>query len=213
MSSCATASIRFGPAYGRQPTTCRPRPTAYGPQPTLSRVNPPTDESSRRRRGATVFICLTALLAGCAGRATPPPTSKHGPTMSKSAQTFSVTAAVVRYQVADVERSVTFYTGQLEFEVEHRSGPVFASLRRGDLRLLLGGPGSSGSRPMPDGRRQEPGGWNRIVLYVDDLTSRMDALRQGGVRFRNDVESGPGGKQILVEDPDGNPIELHENPR
>jgi glyoxylase I family protein len=133
--------------------------------------------------------------------------------MSKTVQTFPVTAAVVRYQVADVERSVAFYTRQLGFQLGHRSGPVFASVSRGDLRLLLGGPGSSGSRPMPDGRRQEPGGWNRIVLYVDDLAAQVDALRQGGARFRNEVETGPGGKQILIEDPDGNPIELHENPR
>jgi catechol 2,3-dioxygenase-like lactoylglutathione lyase family enzyme len=84
---------------------------------------------------------------------------------------------------------------------------------RGDLVLLLGGPGSSGSRPLPDGRRQEPGGWNRIVLYVDDLTATIAALRDAGVRFRNEVERGPGGSQVQIEDPDGNPIELHESPK
>jgi catechol 2,3-dioxygenase-like lactoylglutathione lyase family enzyme len=120
--------------------------------------------------------------------------------------------AVVRYQVSNVDRAITFYE-RLGFELEQRSGAVFASVRRGDLRLLLSGPGSSGSRPMPDGRRQEPGGWNRIVLDVDDLASRIDVLRAAGVRFRNEIESGPGGKQIQIEDPDGNPIEIHEPPR
>ena len=123
------------------------------------------------------------------------------------------TAAVVRYQVTDVERSLRFYTEHLGF----RPGPtprtpVIASVARGDLVLLLGGPESSGSRPMPDGRRQEPGGWNRIVLYVDDMSTTVAALRGAGVRFRSDVVTGPGGTQIQIEDPDGNPIELHESP-
>jgi glyoxylase I family protein len=119
-------------------------------------------------------------------------------------------SAVVRYQAADVERSVTFYTQQLGFGVEQHKGPV-AILKRGDLRLLLSGPASSGSRAMPDGRKQEPGGWNRIVLYVEDLNASIDALRKAGIRFRNEIESGPGGTQILIEDPDGNPIELHQD--
>jgi glyoxylase I family protein len=122
-------------------------------------------------------------------------------------------AAVVRYQILDVERAIAFYTQHLGFEVAHRAGPVFATLSRGALYLLLGGPGSSGSRPLPDGRRQEPGGSNRIVLYVADLGSTIAALRNAGARFRNEVETGPGGKQIQIEDPDGNPIELHEAPR
>lgn len=121
-------------------------------------------------------------------------------------------AAFVRYQVADVDRAVAFYGEQLGFALDQRSGSAFASVSRGALRLLLSGPGSSGSRPMPDGRRQEPGGWNRIVLYVDDLTSRIRSLEAAGVLFRNTVEVGPGGKQIQIEDPDGNPIELHEAP-
>lgn len=125
--------------------------------------------------------------------------------------TSSLTAAVVRYQVADIERSLAFYTEQLGFAFEQRSGSVFASVTRGSLRLLLGGPGSSGSRPMPNGRRQEPGGWNRIVLFVEDLTTQIAALEKAGVRFRNEIETGPGGKQILLEDPDGNPVELHES--
>ena len=118
--------------------------------------------------------------------------------------------AVVRYQVADVERAIAFYVDRLGFHLEHRAGAVFAEVSRGALRLLLSGPGSSGSRPMPDGRRQEPGGWNRIVLYVDALAAQERALREAGVRFRNQTESGPGGLQIQLEDPDGNPIELHE---
>ena len=120
------------------------------------------------------------------------------------------TTAVVRYQILDVNRAVAFYTGQLGFTLEQQAGTVFAMVSRGQLHLLLGGPGSSGSRPMPDGRQQEPGGWNRIVLYVEDLDAKIAALKSAGVRFRNDVEAGPGGKQIQIEDPDGNPIELHQ---
>jgi len=119
----------------------------------------------------------------------------------------------VRYQVSDVERSIAFYTKLLGFEPGERAGSAFASVRRGNLRLVLGGPGSSGSRPLPDGRRQEPGGWNRILLYVDDLASEIERLRAARAQFMNDVEAGPGGKQILLADPDGNPIELHEAPR
>ena len=121
-------------------------------------------------------------------------------------------AAVVRYQIRDVERAIAFYTEHLGFRLTMRAGKVFATVSRGDLRLLLGGPESSGSRPMPDGRRQEPGGWNRIVLYVDDLDAAMASLRGAGARFRNEVEVGPGGSQVLIEDPDGNPIELHQAP-
>jgi glyoxylase I family protein len=118
--------------------------------------------------------------------------------------------ATVRYQVADVERSLAFYTGTLGFRLEQQAGAAFASVLLGNLRLLLSGPGSSGSRPLPGGRQQKPGGWNRVVLYVDDLEERITALRAKGVRFRNEVESGPGGSQIQIEDPDGNPIELHQ---
>ena len=123
------------------------------------------------------------------------------------------TAAVVRYQVRDVNRAIAFYTERLGFNLEQRSGAVFATVSRGDLHLLLSGPESSGARPMPDGRRQEPGGWNRIVLYVESLDATLSALKSGGARFRNEVEVGPGGRQIQVEDPDGNPIELHEAPK
>jgi glyoxylase I family protein len=120
-------------------------------------------------------------------------------------------AAIVRYQVAELDRSVAFYTRHLDFALVFRAGPI-ATIKRGELYMLLSAPGASGGRPMPDGARQEPGGWNRIVLYVDDLAASMAVLETAGVRFRNAVESGPGGKQILLDDPDGNPIELHEAP-
>lgn len=118
--------------------------------------------------------------------------------------------AHVRYQVSDLERSIAFYEGQLGFKLQMRAGSAFAAVLLGRLRLILGGPGSSGSRPMPDGRQQVPGGWNRILLYVDDLDAEIRRLKEQGVPFRNTVEAGPGGKQIQIEDPDGNPIELHE---
>ena len=116
----------------------------------------------------------------------------------------------VRYQVKDVSRSVAFYTRQLGFKLDQQTLPAFAQVSVGDLKLILSGPGASGSRPMPGGHRQEPGGWNRVVLQVTDLQSRIEALKKAGLRFRNEMEDGPGGKQIQVEDPDGNPIELFE---
>jgi glyoxylase I family protein len=119
----------------------------------------------------------------------------------------------VRYQVADVLRSVAFYTTHLAFTLAHQQPPPFAMVTLGPLHLLLSGPGASGSRPLPDGRRQEAGGWNRIVLRVEDLPSRIDALKKAGVRFRNEMEVGPGGRQVQIEDPDGNPIELFEPTR
>jgi len=128
------------------------------------------------------------------------------------ASTTSAAPAVVRYQVRDVARALAFYTTQLGFRLEQHSGPAFASVTLGNLRLLLSGPGSSGARPLPDGRRQEPGGWNRIVLYVDDLEAQIAALTAARVRFRNAIETGPGGSQIQLEDPDGNPLELHQEP-
>jgi glyoxylase I family protein len=125
----------------------------------------------------------------------------------------SATSAVVRYQISDVDGAIRFYTERLGFTLDMRSGDAFARVSRGDLHLLLSGPGSSGSRPLPDGRRQAPGGWNRIVLDVDDLEATIARLRAAGTAFRNEVERGPGGTQIQIEDPDGNPIELHEGPR
>jgi glyoxylase I family protein len=119
----------------------------------------------------------------------------------------------VRYQVRDVSRAVAFYTEHLGFTLEHQQLPAFASVSLDDARILLSGPGASGSRPMPDGRPQEPGGWNRAVLKVADLPRAIDQLRKAGLRFRNEMESGPGGRQIQIEDPDGNPIELFEPAR
>src|SRR5262245_4147537 len=116
----------------------------------------------------------------------------------------------VRYHVKDVARSVTFYTQHLGFTVEHQQLPAFTSVSLGDWHIFLSGPGASGSRPMPSGQRQEPGGWNRIVLRVSDLPGLITDLKSGGVAFRNEMETGPGGRQIQIEDPDGNPIELFE---
>ena len=116
----------------------------------------------------------------------------------------------VRYQVKDVQRSIAFYTGTLGFHLDLQQLPAFGQVSIGDLKLILSGPGASGSRPMPDGRRQEPGGWNRVLLEVKDLEARVAALKNSGLRFRNQIESGPGGKQIQIEDPDGNPLELFE---
>jgi glyoxylase I family protein len=116
----------------------------------------------------------------------------------------------VRYQVTDVAQAAAFYTDHLGFKLEHQQLPAFASVSLGEFRLLLSGPGASGSRPMPEGVSQQPGGWNRVVLRVTDLSAETDALRKAGVTFRNQIETGPGGRQIQVEDPDGNPIELFE---
>ena len=116
----------------------------------------------------------------------------------------------VRYQVRDVARAVAFYTGKLGFKLEHQQLPAFAAVSIYGVNLLLSGPGASGSRPMPDGREQSAGGWNRIVLHVGDLPARITALKSAGLRFRNEMETGPGGRQIQLEDPDGNPIELFE---
>jgi glyoxylase I family protein len=119
----------------------------------------------------------------------------------------------IRYQVKDVARSVAFYTQHLGFKLEHQQLPAFANVSLGGAQILLSGPGASGSRPMPDGRSQEPGGWNRVVLRVEDLPALMDTLKKAGQRFRNEMETGPAGRQIQVEDPDGNPIELFEPAR
>ena len=119
----------------------------------------------------------------------------------------------IRYQVSDVARAVAFYTQHLGFKLQHQHLPAFASVSLGDAQIFLSGPGASGSRPMPDGQRQEPGGWNRVVLQTSDLAACIAAFKQAGVRFRNEMETGPGGRQIQIEDPDGNPIELFEPAR
>src|SRR5688572_10226226 len=150
-----------------------------------------------RLQRAVVAPCVTLAFAGC--------TAHGGSRMNESGGAASapfsagVSAAVVRYQVLDVDRAVAFYTERLGFRLAQRSGPVFATVSRGDLHLLLSGPGSSGSRPMPDGRKQEPGGWNRIVVYVKDIDSTIDALRRAGTRFRNEVEVGQIGRASCRE--------------
>ncbi|HZJ44826.1 MAG TPA: VOC family protein [Pyrinomonadaceae bacterium] len=116
----------------------------------------------------------------------------------------------VRYQVKDVSRSIDFYTRQLGFKLDMKNLPAFGQVSGDNFKLILSGPGASGSRPMPDGRQQEPGGWNRIILLVNDLPAQIEALKKSGLHFRNEMEVGPGGKQIQLEDPDGNPIELFE---
>ena len=116
----------------------------------------------------------------------------------------------VRYQVKDVSRSIKFYTQQLGFKLDHQNLPAFGQVSAGNLKLILSGPGASGSRSMSDGRQQEPGGWNRVILEVENLPARIETLKRAALRFRNEMEVGPGGKQIQLEDPDGNPIELFE---
>lgn len=116
----------------------------------------------------------------------------------------------VRYMVDDVERAVDFYTSYLDFEVLTNFPPAFADVVRGNLRLLLSGPDSSAGRPMPDGVKPGPGGWNRIHLLVDDLESEVARLRDAGAPFHNDIVEGPGGKQILLQDPSGNVVELFQ---
>jgi catechol 2,3-dioxygenase-like lactoylglutathione lyase family enzyme len=116
----------------------------------------------------------------------------------------------VRYMVDDVDAAVDFYTNHFGFEQGLNASPAFAEVIRGRLRLLLSGPKSSAGRPMPDGRTPAPGGWNRIHLIVDDIAAEVQRLREDGLEFRNDVVKGPGGRQILLDDPSGNPIELFQ---
>ena len=116
----------------------------------------------------------------------------------------------VRYMVDDVQAAIDFYTTHFGFTVNTAALPAFADVTRGNLRLLLAGPRSSAGRPMPDGRTPAPGGWNRIHFIVDDITTEVDRLRTAGVKFRNDIVNGPGGRQILLEDTSGNPVELFQ---
>jgi len=131
----------------------------------------------------------------------------------KESQSFVLGLWGVRYQVKDVSRSVAFYTQQLGFKLDQTNLPAFGQVSIGNFKLILSGPGASGSRPLPDGRKQEPGGWNRVILHVTDLPARVETLKKAGFHFRNQMEVGPGGKQIQLEDPDGNPIELFEPAR
>lgn len=125
---------------------------------------------------------------------------------------MKLNSLMVRYIVNDVDAAITFYSRHLAFSVAAQSGPYFAILERDGLQLVLSppqGPGG-GSQPMPDGRRPEPGGWNRIIVQTENLKGDVDVLRKAGVRFRNDIVIGPGGQQILIEDPSGNLVELFE---
>ena len=118
--------------------------------------------------------------------------------------------ATVRYLVHDVDVAITFYTSYLDFKLVDQMGPAFAIVERDDLELWLSGPQTSAARPMPDGRQPVPGGWNRFVVEVDDIDSRVASMKAAGVQFRNEIIQGPGGKQVLVDDPSGNPIELFQ---
>ena len=137
-----------------------------------------------------------------------PAQEKHG-----GSHAFVQRVHGVRYQVSDVARSVAFYTTHLGFTLEHQQLPAFANVSLGEAQILLSGPQASGSRPMPNGQQQHPGGWNRVVLRVADLPAFIQTLKGAGLHFRNDMETGPGGRQIQIDDPDGNPIELFEPAR
>ena len=161
-----------------------------------------------------VLFCVALLAVGgwADEKPTPPASPKPDDKDKGKDKKPTFRAGAVRYQVKDVDRSVEFYTKHLGFKKEIAS-PAFAAVSNGNLTLWLSGPKSSGARALPDGRKQEPGGWNRIVLEVDDLAARVEALKKAGLRFRNEIEKGPGGKQIQLEDPDGNPVELFEPAR
>jgi glyoxylase I family protein len=131
--------------------------------------------------------------------------------MSNVWKPTSTDDAVVRYQVADLDRGVEFYTSRLGFRLDQRAGPI-AVVSRGALHVILSAPASSGAQPLSGGETQRPGGWNRIVLYVDDIAADVDRLRSAGVKFLNDIREGPGGMQVQITDSDGNSIELHEAP-
>jgi len=131
-------------------------------------------------------------------------------TSTAAAPAFIKNVHGIRYHVKDVGRANAFYSQHLGFKLEHQHLPQFAAVSLGGMVLLLSGPGASGSRPLPDGQTQEPGGWNRVVLHTGDLPACVAALKQAGVCFRNDILSGPGGSQVQIEDPDGNPVELFE---
>jgi glyoxylase I family protein len=163
----------------------------------------------------SVLFCVGLLVVGGGADEKPTPPASAKPDDKGKDKKPDYRAGAVRYQVKDVDKSVVFYTKHLGFQVEQQfgAGAAFASVSNGNLTLWLSGPKSSGSRAMPDGRKQEPGGWNRIVLEVDDLPTHVEAMKKAGLRFRNEIEMGPGGKQIQLEDPDGNPIELFEPAR
>jgi glyoxylase I family protein len=161
-------------------------------------------------RGVSAVCCLVLLAPGSGTDEKSTPGTAAQPDDSGGEKKIMFRAAAVRYQVKDVDRSVAFYTQHLGFKLEQQSGTAFARVSNSNFVLWLSGPKSSGSRSMPDGRKQEPGGWNRLVLEVEALPSRVAAMKKAGLRFRNEIEAGPGGKQIQLEDPDGNSVELFE---
>src|SRR5687767_6547412 len=163
-----------------------------------------------RRRCAFLMCFVGIVIGGCMNQKGSSEASREAGSDAKEGQSFVVGLWGVRYQVKDVKRSIDFYTKQLGFKLNHQNLPAFGQVSVGNLKLILSGPGASGSRPMPDGRQQEPGGWNRVVLHVADLPAHLERLQQAGLHFRNQMETGPGGKQIQLDDPDGNPIELFE---
>ncbi len=156
------------------------------------------------KRSVLTLCCLALLTLGVS--------ADEKPSVDEGEAKFVYRFAAVRYQVKDVDRSVEFYTKHLGFEEDKTipPGTAFAAVKNGNLTIWLSGPKSSGARPMADGRTQEPGGWNRIALEVDDLAARVEELKKAGLKFRNEIVVGPGGKQIQIEDPDGNPVELFE---
>ena len=139
--------------------------------------------------------------------------NKTGQEKRSSGDAFIQGVHGFRYQVKDVARSVEFYTTHVGFTLVHQQLPAFASVSLAEVQILLSGPQASGSRPMPNGQQQQPGGWNRVVLRVTDLSAFIETLKKAGLHFRNEMETGPGGRQIQVEDPDGNPVELFEPAR
>src|SRR5688500_9147044 len=164
------------------------------------------------KRSCAFLLCFVGIaIGGCMNQKGSSEVSRESDV--QEGQSFVVGLRGVRYQVKDVSRSLLFYTKQLGFKLDQQNLPAFAQVSVGNLKLILSGPGSSGSRPMRDGGQQEPSGWNRIVLQVSDLPARIEMLKKAGLHFRNDMEVGPGGRQILLEDPDGNPIELFEPAR
>jgi glyoxylase I family protein len=173
--------------------------------PVGSRGPQDAKEEFKLKAHALVLCFIVIVMGGYMSQ-----TAKQSSEKSNQAESFVKGLWGVRYQVTDVSRSVKFYTEQLGLKLDQQNLPAFAQVSVGNLKLILSGPGASGSRPLPDGRRQEPGGWNRIILQVDDLPARIEALKKTGLQFRNEMEVGPGGKQIQLQDPDGNPIELFE---
>ena len=156
------------------------------------------------------FVLFLSAVAGAIGGLMNQTGTQTPATPTPERPGFVVGFRGVRYQVKDVSRSVAFYTQRLGFKLDQQNLPAFGQVSVDNLKLILSGPGASGSRPLPGGGHQEPGGWNRIILQVDDLPARIEELKKAGLHFRNEMEVGPGGKQIQLEDPDGNPIELFQ---